>query len=88
MALPSFIARRTDAAARDNATLCPHLRQNLLHPPFIHPKRGWHGLGMLLGRGLAGITGVRLRHELIMAIIKPFKLDDVREALIPLGVQA
>ena len=25
--------------------------------------------------------------KLIMAIIKPFKLDDVREALIPLGVQ-
>ncbi|MBV8097286.1 MAG: P-II family nitrogen regulator [Acetobacteraceae bacterium] len=25
--------------------------------------------------------------KLIMAIIKPFKLDDVREALMPLGVQ-
>ena len=25
--------------------------------------------------------------KLIMAIIKPFKLDDVREALLPLGVQ-
>ena len=25
--------------------------------------------------------------KLIMAIIKPFKLDDVREALTPLGVQ-
>jgi nitrogen regulatory protein PII len=27
------------------------------------------------------------RMKLIMAIIKPFKLDDVREALTPLGVQ-
>ena len=26
--------------------------------------------------------------KLIMAIIKPFKLDDVREALTPLGVRA
>ncbi len=25
--------------------------------------------------------------KLIMAIIKPFKLDDVREALVPLGIQ-
>ena len=25
--------------------------------------------------------------KLVMAIIKPFKLDDVREALLPLGVQ-
>ena len=25
--------------------------------------------------------------KLVMAIIKPFKLDDVREALTPLGVQ-
>ncbi|MBV8456242.1 MAG: P-II family nitrogen regulator, partial [Acetobacteraceae bacterium] len=25
--------------------------------------------------------------KMIMAVIKPFKLDDVREALMPLGVQ-
>jgi len=32
-------------------------------------------------------TGGRADMKLIMAIIKPFKLDDVREALTPLGVQ-
>jgi nitrogen regulatory protein P-II 2 len=32
-------------------------------------------------------TGGRGDMKLIMAIIKPFKLDDVREALTPLGVQ-
>src|SRR6202012_5882578 len=31
--------------------------------------------------------GGRADMKLIMAIIKPFKLDDVREALTPLGVQ-
>jgi len=34
----------------------------------------------------AGMGSDRLM-KLIMAIIKPFKLDDVREALTPLGVQ-
>jgi nitrogen regulatory protein P-II 2 len=32
-------------------------------------------------------TGGPANMKLIMAIIKPFKLDDVREALTPLGVQ-
>jgi nitrogen regulatory protein P-II 2 len=45
------------------------------------------GAGPLTG----GVTGL-IREQgsdmkLIMAIIKPFKLDDVREALTPLGVQ-
>jgi nitrogen regulatory protein PII len=35
----------------------------------------------------AGNGGRGRRMKLIMAIIKPFKLDDVREALTPLGVQ-
>jgi nitrogen regulatory protein P-II 2 len=48
--------------------------------------------------GKTGLSNASLSHQhsdaggpgemkLIMAIIKPFKLDDVREALTPLGVQ-
>lgn len=41
--------------------------------------------------GVVGPTRARTEQgcdmKLIMAIIKPFKLDDVREALTPLGVQ-
>jgi nitrogen regulatory protein PII len=39
------------------------------------------------GSGGANPTGAGGDMKLIMAIIKPFKLDDVREALTPLGVQ-
>jgi nitrogen regulatory protein PII len=39
------------------------------------------------GSGGANQTGAGGDMKLIMAIIKPFKLDDVREALTPLGVQ-
>jgi nitrogen regulatory protein PII len=35
----------------------------------------------------ATLNNTRLLMKLIMAIIKPFKLDDVRDALTPLGVQ-
>jgi len=35
----------------------------------------------------ATLNETRLLMKLIMAIIKPFKLDDVRDALTPLGVQ-
>jgi nitrogen regulatory protein P-II 2 len=35
----------------------------------------------------AGRVGGERRMKMIIAIIKPFKLDDVREALTPLGVQ-
>jgi nitrogen regulatory protein P-II 2 len=37
--------------------------------------------------GRRGDSNERGAMKLIMAIIKPFKLDDVREALTPLGVQ-
>ncbi len=39
------------------------------------------------GGPAAGEQGDGRGMKLIMAIIKPFKLDDVREALTPLGVQ-
>ena len=47
---------------------------------------------LLEGYGVAGRNEQSQREQgcdmkLIMAIIKPFKLDDVREALTPLGVQ-
>jgi nitrogen regulatory protein P-II 2 len=35
-------------------------------------------------RGMKGVSGAM---KLVMAIIKPFKLDEVRDALTPLGVQ-
>jgi nitrogen regulatory protein P-II 2 len=67
-----------------------HNFQALLAEPFrIHPKPS----GMLLelalafqprtGAGVQGSVGMKL----VIAIVKPFKLDDVREALTPLGVQ-
>ena len=46
-------------------------------------KAGWHGACFLRSESLG--AGFRLledsRMKMIMAIIKPFKLDDVREAL-------
>jgi nitrogen regulatory protein P-II 2 len=38
-------------------------------------------------RDISVTTGVKTRMKLITAIIKPFKLDDVREALATLGIQ-
>src|SRR4051812_46914317 len=34
-----------------------------------------------------GATGVEVPMKMVMAIIKPFKLDEVREALTTLGIQ-
>jgi nitrogen regulatory protein P-II 2 len=47
-------------------------------------------LGLALGRGAARRgtqKGVQTRMKLVIAIIKPFKLDEVREALTSLGIQ-
>jgi nitrogen regulatory protein PII len=46
------------------------------------------GCGMVLDEALRGQSNTGYRQmKLIMAIIKPFKLDEVREALSSLGVQ-
>jgi nitrogen regulatory protein P-II 2 len=53
----------------------------------------WHGFRMAGARPPpaeqfgGAIKGRGGRMKLVMAIIKPFKLDEVREALTPLGVQ-
>jgi nitrogen regulatory protein P-II 2 len=52
----------------------------------VHPREGRH-LARRLESDPRRPTGGDTRMKLIMAIIKPFKLDDVREALTPLGVQ-
>jgi nitrogen regulatory protein P-II 2 len=63
---------------------------------FPHDRPGHHAPALQDTRQDAANAGLDLtRHQpggradmkLIMAIIKPFKLDDVREALTPLGVQ-
>jgi len=51
---------------------------------------GWHGIWR--GKADAGVEsrperGTESAMKLVMAVIKPFKLDEVREALTPLGVQ-
>ena len=46
---------------------------------YDRPAQAWRGVKSNAERGSD--------MKLIMAIIKPFKLDDVREALTPLGVQ-
>jgi nitrogen regulatory protein P-II 2 len=47
------------------------------------PAAVWHALRFPTRHGRKGGRGMKL----VMAIIKPFKLDEVREALTPLGVQ-
>ena len=47
----------------------------------------WKGLVEANGMWRRGTGMGRGRMKLVTAIIKPFKLDDVREALTPLGVQ-
>jgi nitrogen regulatory protein P-II 2 len=56
----------------------------------IHAPSGWHGIWKALFD--AGVVsrperGTESAMKLVMAVIKPFKLDEVREALTPLGVQ-
>jgi hypothetical protein len=53
-----------------------------------HPV--WHEIWKLLrssGVGSRPERGTESAMKLVMAVIKPFKLDEVREALTPLGVQ-
>jgi nitrogen regulatory protein P-II 2 len=50
----------------------------------------WHGIWKALpdaGVGSRPERGTESAMKLVMAVIKPFKLDEVREALTPLGVQ-
>ncbi len=56
---------------------------------FLAPQAGT-GFGVLsLKRGFGSRPerGTESAMKLVMAVIKPFKLDEVREALTPLGVQ-
>ena len=56
---------------------------------FLAPQAGT-GFGMLCllrGFGSRPERGTESAMKLVMAVIKPFKLDEVREALTPLGVQ-
>jgi nitrogen regulatory protein P-II 2 len=56
----------------------------------IHVPSGWHGIWNVLhdaGVGSRPERGTESAMKLVMAVIKPFKLDEVREALTPLGVQ-
>lgn len=56
----------------------------------IFGASGWHGIWKPLpgaGVGSRPERGTESAMKLVMAVIKPFKLDEVREALTPLGVQ-
>jgi nitrogen regulatory protein P-II 2 len=56
----------------------------------IFALSGWHGIWSVLhdaGVGSRPERGTESAMKLVMAVIKPFKLDEVREALTPLGVQ-
>ena len=56
----------------------------------ISALSGWHGIWNVLhdaGVGSRPERGTESAMKLVMAVIKPFKLDEVREALTPLGVQ-
>ena len=56
----------------------------------IFALSGWHGIWNALhdaGVGSRPERGTESAMKLVMAVIKPFKLDEVREALTPLGVQ-
>jgi nitrogen regulatory protein P-II 2 len=50
-------------------------------PPRLHPRRYGETSNAILNDPEQAVM------KLIMAIIKPFKLDEVRDALTPLGVQ-
>jgi nitrogen regulatory protein P-II 2 len=57
---------------------------------IISALSGWHGIWNVLhdaGVGSRPERGTESAMKLVMAVIKPFKLDEVREALTPLGVQ-
>jgi nitrogen regulatory protein P-II 2 len=59
--------------------------------PARHPRASrWHGVRMARitckGRPRVPAAALEVQMKLVMAIVKPFKLDDVREALMPLGV--
>jgi len=56
----------------------------------IFAPSGWHRIWKPLphaGVGSRPERGTESAMKLVMAVIKPFKLDEVREALTPLGVQ-
>jgi len=82
-------------------SICPFTRQIfvadfVISPPielarFLKGKKGDRcprppGLDQVVRTAIARV-GHDKPMKLIMAVIKPFKLDDVREALMPLGVQ-
>jgi len=58
----------------------------LLKLPRFPPARFLKGNDRPRPRMVRG-KGEGIEMKLVMAIVKPFKLDDVREALTPLGVQ-
>jgi nitrogen regulatory protein P-II 2 len=59
----------------------------LCNPRLIGAKKALLRCGTVLDWAPRCLTGKGREMKLIMAIIKPFKLDEVREALLPLGVQ-
>jgi nitrogen regulatory protein P-II 2 len=89
-------ARLQGFGARNDADL-PRI-QAIHEAGHGFPRSGrWHAFlesgtppstaqGATGARGAGGI-GEGRRMKLVMAVIKPFKLDEVREALTPLGVQ-
>ena len=75
--------------AAANRGLAPRIRTGFYSGTVL----GTVGFGKIVFRNSLAAPGSSVQPEgnramkLIMAIIKPFKLDDVREALTPLGVQ-
>jgi len=67
------MARGLIPSPRDACAITSHM-PSALRRPVLHPPR-------------RALTGGLQPMKIVMAIIKPFKLDDVREALTPLGVQ-
>jgi nitrogen regulatory protein PII len=70
------------------ASICTFGGQPVSAGPPGRRSADGNGLGTELGT-IAGRTlpGEYTAMKLVMALIKPFKLDEVREALTPLGVQ-
>ncbi len=65
-----------------------HPSLNASFPWVSKLARNLNGHPVVSGRPAAGrIIGRGRRMKLVMAVIKPFKLDEVRDALTPLGVQ-
>jgi nitrogen regulatory protein P-II 2 len=54
-------------------------------PAAGNQSGGWNGVNTRWGLSKDGVGSERMK--LIMAIVKPFKLDDVREALVGAGVE-